>query len=92
MRGDGKQTRIAVIFWGKDKRMRPDEKAAWHPDVNVLWQENAGTDTTVSVKWVNTTLKTVVENLEKHVLFVDNLNARQTDDFEKAASDLKGVV
>ena len=38
MRADGKQTRIAVIFWGKDKRMRPDEKAAWHPDVNVLWQ------------------------------------------------------
>ena len=76
MRADGKQPRIAAIFWGK--RMRPDEKAIWHPDVNVLWQENAWTDANVSVKWVSTTLKTVVENLEKHVLFVDNLTARQT--------------
>ena len=78
MRADGKQPRIAAIFWGKGKRMRPDKKAIWHPDVNVLWQENAWTDANVSVKWVSTTLKTVVENLEKHVLFVDNLTARQT--------------
>ena len=71
--------------------MRPDEKAAGHPDVDVLWQENAWADTTVSVNWVNTTLKPVVENLEKHVLFVDNLTAQQADDFKKAVSDLKGV-
>ena len=44
------------------------------------------------VNWVNTTLKPVVENLEKHVLVVDNLAAQQTDDFKKAVSDLKGVV
>ena len=43
----------------------------------MLWQENALAETTVSV---NTTLKPVVENLEKHVLFVDNLTAQQTDD------------
>ena len=92
MRADGKQPRITVIFLGKGKRMRPDEKAVWHLDVNVLWQENAWTDATVSVKWVNTTLKTVVENLKKHVLLVDNLTARQTDDFKKAVSDLKGVA
>ena len=29
-RADGKQPRIAVIFWGKGKRVRPDEKAVWH--------------------------------------------------------------
>ena len=67
-------------------------KAAWHPDVDVLWQENAWADTAVSVNWVNTTLKPEVENLEKHVLFVDNLTAQQTDDSKKAVSDLKGVV
>ena len=70
--------------------MRPDKKIAWHPDVDVLWRENAWADTTVSINWVNTTLKPVVENLEKHVLFVDDLTAQQTDDFKKA--DLKGVV
>ena len=86
---DGKQPRIAVIYRDKGKRVRPDEKAAWHPDVDVLWQENAWADTTVSVNWVNITLKPVVENL---VLFVDNLTAQQTDNFKKAVSDLKGVV
>ena len=70
--------------------MRPDKKIAWHPDVDVLWRENAWADTTVSINWVNTTLKPVVENLEKYVLFVDDLTAQQTDDFKKA--DLKGVV
>ena len=72
--------------------MRLDEKAASHPDVAVLWQENAWADTIVSGNWVNTTLKPVVENLEKHALFVDNLTAQQTDDFKKAVSDLKEVV
>ena len=89
-RADVKQQRIAVIFCGKGKRVRPDKKIAWHPDVDVLWRENAWADTIVSINWVNTTLKPVVENLEKYVLFVDDLTAQQTDDFKKA--DLKGVV
>ena len=58
----------------------------------MLWQENAWADTAVWVNWVNTTLKPEVENLEKHVLFVDNLTAQQIDDFKKAVSDLKGVL
>ena len=57
---------------GKGKRVCPDEKPGWHPDVDVLSQRNAWVDTTVSVNRVNTTLKPVVENLKKHVLFVDN--------------------
>ena len=40
---------------------------------------------------MNTTLKPVVENLEKHVLFVDNLTAQQAD-FKKVVFDPKGVV
>ena len=91
-RADGKQPRIAVIFWGKGKRVRLDEKAARHPDVDVLWQENAWADTTVLLNWVNATLEPVVENLEKHIIFVDNLTAQQIDDFKKAVSYLKGVV
>ena len=67
-RADGKQPRIAAIFRGKGKKVRPDEKAAWHPNVDVLWQENAWADTTVSINWVNATLKPVVENLEKYLI------------------------
>ena len=88
----GKRPRIAVVFRGKDKRVCPDEKAAWYPDVDVLWQENAWADTTVLVNWVNTTLKPVVKNLENYDLFVDNVTAQHKDDFKKAVSDLKGVV
>ena len=32
-RADGKQPRIAIIFRGTGKRIRQDEKDAWHPDV-----------------------------------------------------------
>ena len=60
MRADDQQPRIEVIFWGKSKRMHPDEKAAWHPDVDVLRQENALVDKTVSVNLVNTKLKPVI--------------------------------
>ena len=58
--------------------MRPDEEAAWHPDVDVLWQENAWAATQCSVNWVNSTLKSSVQDLDRHVLFVDNLTAQQT--------------
>ena len=64
---------------GKGKRVCPGEKPGWHPDVDVLSQRNAWVDTTVSVNWVNTTLKPVVESLEKYVLFADNLTAQQTE-------------
>ena len=33
-----------------------------------------------------------MQDLDRHVLFVDNLTAQQTDDFKKSISDLKGVV
>ena len=40
IRGDGSQPNIA-IFRGTGKHIRPDEKAAYHPDVNVYWQTSA---------------------------------------------------
>ena len=82
------------LYFGVNTKecVRPDEKVAWDPDVDMLWQENAWADTTVLINWVNTTLKPVVENLQKYVLFVDNLTAEQTDDFKKAVSNIKGVV
>ena len=43
--GDGLHPNIAIIFRGTGKRIRPDEKAACHPDVDVFWQTNAWADT-----------------------------------------------
>ena len=86
---DGSQPNIAITFWGTGKGIRPDKKAAYHPDVNVYWQINAWADTKCSVNWVNPHLKSQWKILKD---FVDNLTAQQTDELKKTASDLKGVV
>ena len=54
-RPTGKQPRVAIIFNGKGKRISEDEKNAWHPDVDVYFQENAWADTAFSVEWVKRT-------------------------------------
>ena len=36
-RANGEQPRIAIIFRGKRKKICEDEKAAWHPGVDVYW-------------------------------------------------------
>ena len=41
IRGDGSQPNIAMIFRGTGEHIRPDEKVAYHPDVNVYWQTSA---------------------------------------------------
>jgi len=79
IRGDSEQARIAIIFRGKGKRIREDEQDAWHPDVDIYWQENAWADTACSVKWVEKTLQPLVKDLDQFVLFVDNLTAQQAD-------------
>ena len=57
VRAEGEQPRIAVIFRGKGLRVRKDEKDAWHPSVDVYWQENAWADTNFSIEWAERTLK-----------------------------------
>ena len=92
IRGDSEQPRIAIIFRGTGKRVRQDEQNAWHPDVDVLWQENAWADTACSVEWVNKTLKSAAKTTEKFVLFVDNLTAQQTEEFKDAVAGQNGIV
>ena len=48
---------------------------AWHPGLDVYWQDNAWADTTFSVDWVNRTLASAVEGTGHFVLLVDNLTA-----------------
>ena len=77
-RGDGLQANIAIVFRDRGKRISPDEKAAYHPDVDVYWETNAWADTECSVNWVNSILKETAKDIEKFLLFVDNLTAQQT--------------
>ena len=55
-RAEGEQPRIAIIFRGKGKQIRQEEKNAWHQDVDVYWQTNAWADTEVSLNWAKETL------------------------------------
>ena len=57
VRGDGRQPRLTIIFRGKGKRIREDERLAWHPNVDVYFQENAWVDTKTCMDWTNNTLK-----------------------------------
>ena len=65
---------------------------AWHPGVDVYWQDNAWADTTFSVDWVNRTLASAVEGTDHFVLFVDNLTAQQTDAFKTPVANHHGLA
>ena len=69
-RGDDSQPNIVIIF--RVRGVGLDEKAAYHPDVDVFWQTNALDDTECSANWFYSTLKESVKDIEKIVLFVDN--------------------
>ena len=90
-RAAGKQPPVAIIFRGKGN-VRPDEKAAYHPRVHVYWQDNAWADTEFSVEWTRKTLGPVVEDLDHHVLFADNLTAQTSDEFKAAVRKILGIV
>ena len=91
-RPTGKQPRVAIIFNGKGKRKSEDEKNAWHPDVDVYFQENAWANTAFSVEWVKRALSPIVQHsIDRFVLFFDNLSAQESYEFKKSVSDLNGV-
>ncbi|CAB1104161.1 unnamed protein product [Ectocarpus sp. CCAP 1310/34] len=50
--GPGEKTlRISVIFRGTGKRISPVEKAAYHKDVDLFFEENAWTDQKFCMEW-----------------------------------------
>jgi len=92
LRPDGEQPRLGIIFRGTGKRISEDEKAAYHPDVDVYYQENAWADTKMCVEWVEKTLSAAVKEDDHFVLFCDNLTGQVADQFKEAVSKLGGVV
>ena len=88
----GPQPKLGIIFRGKGRKISEEEKASWHPDVDIYFQENAWADTKFSVEWAERTLKPCVENLKRFVLFCDNLTSQTHEDFKTKISSLGGVV
>ena len=91
-RPTGGQPKIGIIFRGTGKRISADEKEAYHPDVDIYFQENAWADTNVSVEWVKRTLTESVKDDERFVLFCDNLTGQVSSEFKEAVAKLGGVV
>ena len=93
-RPEGKQPALSVIFRGKGLRISQEEKEAWHPDVQVFFQTNAWMDHKVNMEWTEKVLFKFIEeeNLKKFVLFCDNLEAHQNDEFKESVSKNLGLV
>ena len=93
-RSEGKQPKLSIIFRGKGKRISADEKLAWHPDIDVLWQDNAWLDQYICLKWFEETFEPFVkkEGLKKFVLLLDNLTGQMQDAFKQAVAKSKGLL
>lgn len=88
--GPGEKTmRISVIFRGTGKRISPVEKAAYHEDVDVFFQENAWADQKFCMEWAKRSYR---EGLmrgrgelpkARSILIMDNLHAQTTDGFKE---------
>ena len=75
-RPTGEQPRLAVIFHGTGKRVSEDEKAAYHHDMDVYWQENLWANMQMFVEWVEKTLASAVKDEDHFVFIYDNLMAQ----------------
>ncbi|CAB1103677.1 unnamed protein product [Ectocarpus sp. CCAP 1310/34] len=88
--GPGEKTmRILVIFRGTGKRISPVEKAAYHEDVDVFFQDNAWADQKFCMERAKRSYR---EGLmrgrgelpkARSILIVDNLHAPTTDEFKE---------
>ena len=70
-----------------------DEKLAWHPSIDVFFQQNAWLDSEVCEKWIDSGLKRLVEeeHLDSFLLLVDNLSCQESDEFKEKVAELNGV-
>ena len=63
------QPRLGIIFRGTSKQISNDKKAAYQPDVDVFFQENAWADTTICGEWAERTLSKAVAEEDRFFLF-----------------------
>ena len=61
VRGEGKHPKLAIVFRGKGN-VKPHERQACHPNVDVYFQQNAWVDTETCMEWTEKTLTKSVKN------------------------------
>ena len=93
VRGEGKQPKLAIVFRGKG-HVKPHERQAWHPKVDVYFQPNGWVDTPTCMQWTEKTLQNFIkdEKLDKFLLLCDNLEAQCSDEFKDRVHKLHGLV
>ena len=84
--------RIAIVFRETGKRIPADEKAAYHPSIDVYWQQCAWVDREVAVQWVKRTFKDAVKGKEEVLLFCDHLNAQSYEGFRNELALVKSHI
>ncbi|CAB1116905.1 unnamed protein product [Ectocarpus sp. CCAP 1310/34] len=89
--GPGEKTlRISVIFRGTGKRISPVEKAAYHKDVDVFFQENAWADQKFCTEWAKRSYREglmrgrgELPKARSLLIIMDSLHAQTTDEFKE---------
>ena len=91
--GLGPQPKLTLFFRGKSTALAR-ERARYHPDVNVLFQENAWADAATVTQWARTSLQQhVQENLDDKpfVLYQGNPKAQKDPGYQQVVRDLGGL-
>jgi hypothetical protein len=89
---DGPQPRVALIFRGKGVRISIEERAAYHPDVDVYFQPKAWADTAFYDQWIEQTLKPALKDIGGEVLLLcDNLSCQTSSEFRNKVQAVAGA-
>lgn len=82
------QPKICIVFRGQGKRISPQEKAGWHPDVSVRFQPKAWFDDALCTAYAKKEMKEVCAEAKsagrESVVITDNLSGQTTKEFELA--------
>lgn len=86
---DAEQPRAVLVFRGAGKRISAVEKAAWHKDVDVIFQKKAWVDRTVAKRIVEDSLSKHFgehhydehsKKFESTLMLLDNLDAQKNEE------------
>ena len=86
---------ICISLERTGQRVSGDEIKAYHPGLDVYWQQNARVNTRFSLPGVDkkhTESRDVSENRKEFVPFCDNLSSQVSEEFHKATKNVNGIA
>lgn len=90
------QPKLTVVFRGQGKRISAEEKAAWHPEVKVRFQEKAWFNDELCEAYAKEEVKEITAAAriqgDESVLILDNLSGQTTDMHKKILAKARCVL